>query len=67
MNFVARVDALGAIADLKINTTREAAFALENRHADVLSDTRVDRGLVDHDRTRLEVLTQGLRRTNHGS
>ena len=66
MHAVAGVDAFGAVAHLEVLSAPEAGFTLENRHADVLGDARVDGGLVDHDAAGLQVLAQRLRRADDG-
>ena len=51
---VARVDALGRVAELEVLALREARDLGEDRPADVLGDARVDRRLVDDDGALLE-------------
>ena len=46
---VARVDALGRVAELEVLALRQARDLGEDRAADVLGDARVDRRLVDDD------------------
>ncbi|MBK7864658.1 MAG: hypothetical protein IPJ65_39850 [Archangiaceae bacterium] len=45
---VARVDALGAVAQLEVDALLEPRYPGENRPADVFGDARVDGRLVDH-------------------
>jgi hypothetical protein len=44
---VARVDALGAVADEEVLLPLQAGFALQHRHADLFGGTWIDRRLVD--------------------
>ena len=48
MDLVARVDTLGAVSDLEIHTAPEAGLLLQDRDADILGHTGVDRGFIDH-------------------
>ena len=59
---VARVDALGRIADMEVLPPAHARAALEDRHAHLLGTARVHGRLVDHDRARLHVPADGLAR-----
>ena len=49
---VARVDALGAVADEEVALPHAPAGPLELGHADLLGGSGVDRGLVDHHQRR---------------
>jgi len=54
MVFVARIDALGTVADKEIMVELEPGDPLEDRHANFLGATRVDRRFVDHEVARLQ-------------
>jgi hypothetical protein len=45
---VARVDALGAVADEEVLLPLHARFALQHRDADLFGGAGVDGGLIDH-------------------
>ena len=57
---VARVDALGRVADEEVLLPLEARVLLEHRDADLLGHARVDGRLEDDDRAALEVLADRL-------
>src|SRR6185369_10492342 len=59
---VARVDALGAVADEEVALPREARGLLEDRDAHLLGGARVDGGFVDHDGAGLQVRADGAAR-----
>jgi hypothetical protein len=53
---VAGIDALGAVAREEVDVVAQPRLALDDRHADFLGATRVDRRLVDHDVAALDDL-----------
>ena len=62
VEFVARVDALRAVARVELLVERKTGDPLQHRHAVLLGGAREYRGLVNHDVTGLEGLADGLRR-----
>ena len=58
MFLVARVDALRAVADEEVLVQGQAGLVLENRHAELFSRARINRGLVDDDVAFLDNATQ---------
>ena len=59
MLLVARIDALGTVADEEILIELESGHLLEDRRAVLLGAARVDRRLVDHDRALAQHLADG--------
>ena len=58
---VAGVDALGRVAEVEVRRRFEAGALVEDGHADVFGDARVDGRFVDDDVALLEGLPDGLR------
>ena len=61
VNRVTRIDALGAVANLKVHTALEAGFLLQDRNADIFGHPRVDRGFIYDDRTGDEIAAHNPR------
>ncbi len=57
---VARVDALGRVAEREVHAAAQPGDLLEDRAAHLLGRARVDRGLEDHDRALLDHLADAL-------
>ncbi len=62
VNLVARIDSLGAVADLPVNAALESGLLLDNRDTGLFRDTRINGRLENNNRARLNILSDKVTR-----